>query len=56
MASNSKAGKKVGKVMDEYKAGTLKSGKAGKGKGPKVRSRKQALAIGLSMAGKARKG
>lgn len=36
---------KVGKVMDEFKAGTLKSSS-----GSKVTSRKQALAIALSEA------
>jgi hypothetical protein len=41
------AAKKVGKVMHEYKTGTLHSGK----KGPEVTSRKQALAIALSSAG-----
>jgi len=41
---------KVEKVMHEYKEGTLKSGK--KGKGGKVKSRKQAIAIGLSEARK----
>lgn len=46
---------KVAKVMGEYKAGTLKSGKPGPGKGPKVKSRKQAIAIALSEAGVARK-
>jgi hypothetical protein len=46
---------KVGKVLSEYKAGTLRSGKPGPGKGPKVKSRKQAIAIALSEAGKARK-
>jgi hypothetical protein len=50
-----KAEKKIGKVMGEYKAGTLQSGKPGPGKGPKVKSRKQAIAIALSEAGKARK-
>jgi hypothetical protein len=40
------AGKKVKKVMHEYKQGKLKSGRSGK----KVRSRKQAIAIGLSEA------
>jgi hypothetical protein len=41
-----KAGKKkVHKVMSEYKHGTLKSGKGGK-----VKSRKQAVAIALSEA------
>lgn len=44
-----KAQQKVGKVMDEYKEGTLKSGQSGK----KVTSRKQAVAIGLSEARKA---
>jgi hypothetical protein len=53
-----KAEKKISKVMREYKAGTLKSGKPGPGKGPKVKSRKQAIAIALSEAGvaKPRKG
>jgi hypothetical protein len=50
-----KAEKKIGKVMGEYKAGTLQSGKPGPGKGPKVKSRKQAIAIALSEAGKAGK-
>ena len=43
------ASRKVGKVMDEMKAGTLRSGRSGK----KVTSRKQAIAIGLSEARKA---
>jgi hypothetical protein len=38
--------KKVGKVMSEYKAGTLNSGKGG----PVVKSRKQAVAIAMSEA------
>jgi hypothetical protein len=42
------AQKKVEKVMHERKAGTLKSGS-----GKKVKSRKQAIAIGLSEARKA---
>jgi hypothetical protein len=41
---------KVEKVMREYKDGKLKSGK--NGKGGKVKSRKQAIAIGLSEARK----
>jgi DNA invertase Pin-like site-specific DNA recombinase len=41
------AAKKVGKVMGEYKRGTLHSGK----KGPVVKSRKQAIAIAMSEAG-----
>ena len=44
----SKADKKVKKVMGEYKAGTLHSGKGG----PVVKSRTQAVAIALSEAGK----
>lgn len=43
--------KKVEKVMHEFKEGTLKSGR--KGKGGKVIKRKQAVAIGLSEARKA---
>lgn len=42
---------KVGKVMREYKEGTLHSGKGG----PVVKSRKQAVAIAMSQAGMARK-
>ncbi|HEY4641261.1 MAG TPA: DUF6496 domain-containing protein [Thermoanaerobaculia bacterium] len=41
-----KASKKVEKAMHERKRGTLKSGSSGK----KVKSRKQAIAIGLSEA------
>ena len=44
-----KAGKKVERAMHERKKGTLKSGRSGK----KVKSRKQAIAIGLSEARKA---
>ena len=43
------AEKKVHKVMKEFKRGELKSG----GSGKKVRSRKQAIAIGLSEARRA---
>jgi ribosomal protein L21E len=46
-----KAEKKISKVMREYKAGTLHSGKGG----PVVKSPKQAVAIALSEAGKSRK-
>ena len=41
-----KAQKKVGKVMGEYKSGTLHSGKGGK----VVKSPRQAVAIALSSA------
>src|SRR6476660_6820880 len=44
-----KSQSKVKKAMHERKAGTLKSGRSGK----KVKSRKQAIAIGLSEARKA---
>lgn len=44
---------KVGKVMGEFKAGTLHAGKKVKGKKqPKATSRKQAIAIALSEASK----
>lgn len=46
---------KVEKVMKEYGSGKLKSGKPGPGKGPVVSSRKQAIAIALSEAGKSKK-
>jgi Family of unknown function (DUF6496) len=41
-----KAQRKVKKAMHERKRGTLRSGRSGK----KVKSRKQAIAIGLSEA------
>lgn len=41
-----KAQKKIGKVMGEFKAGTLHSGKGGK----VVKNPKQAVAIALSSA------
>ena len=44
-----KAEAKVKKAMHERKEGTLRSGKSGK----KVKSRKQAIAIGLSEARRA---
>ena len=43
---------KINKVMHEYKHGTLHSGSK---TGPKVKSRKQAVAIAMSEAGKSRK-
>ena len=46
-----KAQKKVKKVMGEYKEGTLHSGKGGK----VVTNPKQAVAIALSEAGKAKR-
>jgi hypothetical protein len=45
-----KAQKSVERAMHKKKRGTLKSGKGGKG--GKVKSRKQAIAIGLSEARK----
>jgi hypothetical protein len=44
-----KAQEKVRRAMHERKRGTLKSGRSGK----KVKSRKQAIAIGLSEARRA---
>jgi Family of unknown function (DUF6496) len=44
------AGKSVKSAMHREKSGTLKSGKGGKG--GRVKSRKQAIAIGLSEARK----
>ena len=41
-----KASNKVGRAMRERKRGTLRSGRSGR----KVKSRKQAIAIGLSEA------
>jgi len=46
-----KSQKKVKKVMGEFKEGTLHSGKGGK----VVKNLRQAVAIALSVAGKAKK-
>jgi hypothetical protein len=43
-----KAQNKIEKVMHEFKLGKLKSGRGGKG--GRVKSRKQAIAIGISEA------
>ena len=43
---NKKQTAKMGKVMGEYKEGTLHSGKGG----PVVKNKKQAIAIGMSEA------
>jgi len=55
--SSGKANKKVAKVMREFKAGKLHSGKDPKGpkKAPVVKNRKQAVAIALSSAGISKK-
>ncbi len=52
MKKQTKMQKKVGKVMGEWKEGTLHSGKGG----PVVKSRQQAVAIALSEGRKAAKG
>lgn len=46
MKKMTKKQEKVGKVMHEYKTGTLHSGKGG----PVVKNRKQAIAIAMSEA------
>ena len=52
MKKKSKSKKKISKVMREYKKGKLHSGSK---KGPKVKSRKQAIAIALSEARKSKR-
>lgn len=54
-AKKSAASKKIAKVMREYNAGTLRSGKPGPGKGERVTSFEQAIAIAMSEAGMAKK-
>ena len=53
MAPRTKAGKraKVRRVMEEYKEGKLKGGK---GRHPRVKSRRQAIAIAMSESGQSR--
>lgn len=50
MKKPTKADKKISKVMREFKAGGLHSGKGG----PVVKKKSQAIAIALSQAGKAK--
>ena len=49
MGASRRASAKVTKTMREFKSGTLRSGSK---RGPKVKSRKQAIAIALSKARK----
>ena len=51
MKKKTASAKKTAKVMREWKAGTLHSGKGG----PVVKSRKQAIAIAISEAKRAKK-
>lgn len=57
MKKETKAQKKMAEVMREYKAGKLKGGINPKGpkKAPIVKSRKQAIAIGMAISGMGRK-
>lgn len=52
MKQTKKQSAKIGKVMGEYKAGTLNTGSK---TGPIVKSKKQAVAIALSQTGVAKK-
>jgi hypothetical protein len=51
MKETKKQSAKIGKVMHEYKAGTLNTGSK---TGPIVKSRKQAIAIAMSQANMAK--
>lgn len=57
MKKMTKAAGKMASVMGEYKRGTLNAGINPKGpaKAPKVKSRKQAVAIAMSEAGKGKR-
>ena len=57
MKKMTKAAAKMASVMGQYKRGTLNAGINPKGpaKAPKVKSRKQAVAIALSEAGKGKR-
>jgi ribosomal protein L21E len=52
MKETKKQSAKIGKVMHEYKVGTLNTGSK---TGPVVKSRKQAIAIAMSQAGMTKK-
>lgn len=52
MSTTSRQKRITGRVMHEFKHGELKSGRSGKG--GKVRSRRQAIAIALNEAGESR--